>query len=354
MDTAQKSPKVSVVIPTYNRVCTVVRAIESVLTQTYQNLEIIVVDDGSTDNTREVIERLHDPRVRYIRHGENRGGSLARNTGIEAATGEYIAFLDSDDEWLPEKLERQVQLFQRSEPCVGAVYCGFATVGEHGQITATRIPEHRGMILEELYTWNVIPSTSWVVMRRECFLRVQPFDPAMPSCQDWDLWIRLARYYEFDFIPEVLGRSHVDAPGRITKNRRAVVEGHVRIAERYAKEAGSFSPWQRARHSFALGSRLLELGYDFKYPEPVRLGRQFLLAAFLAHPLALRHLVHYGASSNRLAYLILTRGGPRLRKLLTRRAAALAGSEGVQLPQTQACDQFQQHSPMPEDASKTG
>ena len=114
-----KTPKVSVIIPTYNRAHLVGRAIRSVLNQTYQDFEIIVVDDGSTDNTEEVVKSFNDPRIRYIRHEKNRGGSAACNTGIRAARGEYIAFQDSDDEWLPEKLEKQMQVFENTPTGVG-------------------------------------------------------------------------------------------------------------------------------------------------------------------------------------------------------------------------------------------
>lgn len=118
-------PLVSVVIPTYNRAEFLPRAVESVLRQTVDDFELIVVDDASTDDTEAVVERFDDPRVEYVRHGTNRGGSAARNTGIERSSGEYIAFLDSDDEWYPRKLERQVEeLRSRSDEWV-ATYCGF-------------------------------------------------------------------------------------------------------------------------------------------------------------------------------------------------------------------------------------
>ena len=102
------SPVVSVIIPTYNRAHLIGRAIRSVLDQTYQDWELIVVDDASTDDIPGIVKGFTDGRVKYIRHDENKGAAAARNTGIQAARGAYIAFLDSDDEWLPEKLERQV------------------------------------------------------------------------------------------------------------------------------------------------------------------------------------------------------------------------------------------------------
>ena len=106
---------VSVIITTYNRAHLVGKAIKSVLNQTFQDFELIVVDDGSTDNTEEVINSFNDTRIRYIRHKINKGGNAARNTGLRNSKGEYIAFLDSDDEWLPEKLERQLEVFKKSQ-----------------------------------------------------------------------------------------------------------------------------------------------------------------------------------------------------------------------------------------------
>ena len=122
---SEEKPTGSVIIPTYNRARMVDRAIQSVLSQTYQDFEIIVVDDASTDNTQEVVKEcmFRDKRVRYIKHEKNKGGSAARNTGIKNEHGEYVGFLDSDDEWLPTKLEKQIELFRKRCNSVGAVYC---------------------------------------------------------------------------------------------------------------------------------------------------------------------------------------------------------------------------------------
>ena len=103
----------------------IARSIESVLSQTFQDFEIIVVDDGSTDNTEEVVNSFNDERIRYVRHEQNKGEAAARNTGIKLARGDYIASQDSDDEWLPEKLARQIEVFENSPPEVGVVYTGF-------------------------------------------------------------------------------------------------------------------------------------------------------------------------------------------------------------------------------------
>ena len=114
-----RNPIVSVIIPTYNRAHLIDKAIKSVLNQTYQDFEIIVVDDGSTDNTNEVLKNFTDSRIHYIFHTSNLGVSAARNTGIKTSQGEYIALLDSDDDWLPEKLDKQVDVLQNESSEVG-------------------------------------------------------------------------------------------------------------------------------------------------------------------------------------------------------------------------------------------
>ncbi|MGB9587486.1 MAG: glycosyltransferase family 2 protein, partial [Armatimonadota bacterium] len=123
-------PTVSVVIPTYNRALLVERAIRSVLGQTYTDFEVIVVDDGSTDDTKRILADLahEDPRVRWFHHSENRGAQAARNTGCRAAEGEYIAFLDSDNEWLSNKLHLQMELLKEHGEYIGVVYCGFRVI----------------------------------------------------------------------------------------------------------------------------------------------------------------------------------------------------------------------------------
>src|SRR5262245_51722410 len=115
-------PKVTVVIPVFNRAQAVQRAVASVLAQTCQDFEIIVVDDGSTDSTPAVVAALSDPRLTLIRHERNRGGSAARNTGYRAGSAPFVAFLDSDDEWLPTKLERQLEVFDNADDTLGLVY----------------------------------------------------------------------------------------------------------------------------------------------------------------------------------------------------------------------------------------
>lgn len=129
MAKTENKPTVSIIIPTYNRRQSIGRFIKSVLNQTYRDFELIIVDDGSTDNTRELVAGFNNERIRYVRHEENKGEAAARNTGIKAARGEYIASHDSDDEWLHEKLAKQIRAFENCSPEIGVVYNALSAFG---------------------------------------------------------------------------------------------------------------------------------------------------------------------------------------------------------------------------------
>ncbi len=212
---ADAAPLVSVVIPTHNYGRFLREAIDSVLAQTFQDLEIIVVDDASTDETRAVVAEYGD-RVRYVYH-EGRRPNRTRNVGLDAARGRYVAFLDADDKWLPEKLRLQLPLIE-ARPDVGLVYGGIrlfesgtgATVGYH-PLDRCR----RGRVLRELFLWQMIPSPTPLI-RREVFARVGRFDEAEIAADDWEMWLRIASAYDLDFVPSpvALYRVHASTAGR--------------------------------------------------------------------------------------------------------------------------------------------
>lgn len=202
-----RAPLVSVVIPTYNRASLLDCAIRSVLAQTLSNLEIICVDDASTDNTEEVVKKYSDPRICYIRHETNRGGSAARNSGIRAATGDYIAFLDDDDEWLPEKIERQLKALEAYD----AVLCSSkVTSARNGDATP------RPIVLDDLRNSPYAVGGTGVLMAKAKVLHETLFDESLPRCQDWDLFIRIARKYRIGFLDERLLKYNEGGHSRLS------------------------------------------------------------------------------------------------------------------------------------------
>lgn len=196
---------VSVILPTYNRAHTLLRAANSVLNQTYKNFELIIIDDCSTDNTEEVVKNIHDERIVYIRQFSNKGAAAARNTGIKIAKGDYVAFQDSDDEWLPEKLEKQMNVFKSVSLEVGVVYTGFWRIekGKKIYIPATKTTKKEVDIHNKLLKGNFI-TTQVAVVKKECFKKLGGFDERLPRLQDWELWIRISEHYGFYFIDEAL------------------------------------------------------------------------------------------------------------------------------------------------------
>ncbi|HYQ88691.1 MAG TPA: glycosyltransferase [Candidatus Binatia bacterium] len=241
-------PRVSVVIPTWNRRRHLEEAIASVLAQTYTDYEIVVVDDGSTDDTRSWLEgRATDGRVVAL-HQENRGSSSARNAGLRAARGELIAFLDSDDLWLPRKLEYQIQLFDRN-PAVGFVFCGSAKVDDHGATSGSRVPtpDFRGRAALAMIRRNMMP-TPTVVVRKRLALEAGTMYEDLQFGEDWNYWIRIAARCETDFVPEVLVHFR-DTPGSLSRldfdSFRANTLGLFRGLYRDPESAALLAPYRK-------------------------------------------------------------------------------------------------------------
>jgi colanic acid/amylovoran biosynthesis glycosyltransferase len=221
-------PLVTVVIPTFNRAHCIARAIESVERQTHPSIEIIVVDDGSTDTTASLVQSLDSIRpLTLIQLGCNAGAAAARNRGIAAGKGDYVAFLDSDDEWHPRKLERQLGALSARGPEFGACYTAIASYDERGRLCGLSRAIEEGDIRELLLTHNLVGSTSAVIVRRELLRAIGGFNPALRSCQDWDLWLRLARLTRFACVPEILTVLYVASRGRITSNGSARLSGYL-------------------------------------------------------------------------------------------------------------------------------
>ncbi len=198
---------VSVVIPTYKRSETLERAIQSVLDQTYSNLEVIIVDDNEPDDeySKGVQQRLHafsDSRMRYVQQKMHINGSAARNEGIRASKGEFVGFLDDDDVWYPDKIEKQLRVFETDES-IGLVYTGAKAVYITDQISYNIKPQHKGDLSKKILMSNCIGTTSTVLVKRKVLEEAGLFDIEMPAKQDYDLWIRICQITEVGYVEDI-------------------------------------------------------------------------------------------------------------------------------------------------------
>lgn len=196
-------PKVSVIIPAYNAMQYLPETVKSVLMQTFEDFEIVIVDDGSPDNLKEWALSIEDPRVKLISQ-VNQGPSTARNTGIKSAKGEYIAFLDSDDLWGNSKLQKQIDVLDRNSE-VGLVYTWIIQTDKDGNSTGRLFKFYEeGQVWEKLLLRNFIACGSTPMIRRECFDKVGDFDSNLFGPEDNDMWLRIAAEYKFAVIKEPL------------------------------------------------------------------------------------------------------------------------------------------------------
>ena len=237
-------PTISVVIATYNYGRYLAGAIASVLGQTFTDYEVIVVNDGSTDDTESVIRPyLSDSRIRYLRT-EHVGQPAAKNAGIRDGTGRYVAFLDADDVWLPTKLEKQVAVFERSDPELGVVYCRRGFIDPDGrEFTRDQRTPRRGDVLAPIFHRPFICFSSSVI-RRDVLEEVGHFDESIPMSIDYDLWLRIALRYHFDFVDEplVLYRTgHANLSTRLSERIWCV----RKIIYRFLDELGDAIAWTR-------------------------------------------------------------------------------------------------------------
>jgi len=211
-------PKISIIIPTYNRANLLAKSINSVLSQTYKDFELIVVDDGSTDNTSEIVENFkkNDVRIVYI-HIDNSGGPAhPKNIGIKKAQGEYIAFLDDDDEWMSTKLEKQISLFENNKDDLAIVSCDSVVIDDRGEI-AVKTSKITNYGLRDLLIKNSI-FTGTVLMKASAIQNMDLFDEQLKFLEDWDMWIRiLADNKKIEFYPEILFKYNI-GNANTTKN----------------------------------------------------------------------------------------------------------------------------------------
>ena len=263
-------PKVSVVVPTYDSARFLGKAIQSVLDQTFQDWELIVVDDGSTDNTRDVVAAFRDARIRYV-HQENRGAPAALNAGIRLGRGAYVAFLGADDRWLAEKLALQVAQLDSLPLEVGLVYSDLHLLNLEddtilGRFLGGREPP-RGRVLSQLVrTEGSFLHPCAALIRREVFDKVGVFDEGLKTHEDWDLWIRIATAYEVEALDIPLG-MYGRRPSQLTKDVRQMyldgVEAKLRVLQSETLRPSDRRALRHylAHHHYGYGIKFLSLGW---------------------------------------------------------------------------------------------
>jgi len=228
-----KEPLVSVIIPTHNRAEMLKRAVDSVLKQSYSNIEIIIIVDNCTDNTSEVITQLMDKRIVVITLDENVGGAQARNIGIDNAKGEYFAFLDDDDEWYESKLSKQLSAFRNNDN-IAIVSCNYKTMNGN---KITRISNAKNKInIDDMLYKNHCGSFSFCVIKKEYVIGLR-INPDLKACQDWDLWLKILvnSGKQAKTLKPILTKYHEGHDDRLTKNYQNVYSSYIRFLREYFK-----------------------------------------------------------------------------------------------------------------------
>lgn len=295
--------KVSVIIPSYNCEKYIGQTLESVLKQTFQDLELIVVDDGSTDGTREVVAS-NFPQVKLFTQ-KNAGVCRARNRGIREASGEFLCIMDHDDYWFPHKLERQLAEF-KINPSAGVVYSTFilwradadGTFPEPNNYKLDAYPDDTnpdfsGWVYHQflLDCWML---TSTTMFRAEVFQRCGTFDESLPYSEDWDLWLRIAREYPFIQLrrPTTLYRQHAQQGNRVMRN----VDYRTSLLSRAAKEWGLCSRDGRCLHRrqfrMQLGQYHAQFALSHLRQSNRRIAIKALSKAWLTDPLRIRYIAY--------------------------------------------------------------
>ena len=282
---------VSIVIPTYNCERFIARAIDSALNQTYKAWEIIVVDDGSTDNTKQILQPYMD-KIRYF-FKENGGVSTARNIGIKEAKGEFIAFLDADDIWVTEKLELQMKEILKSDS-IGAVSCGTYFMDETGGAIRRSIrknyPKRKGL-LKHLIIKNIMYGCSNNLVRKKCFEEIGLFDEKLRAGVDWDMWLRIAQAYDVKFIEKPLVKYRF-VSGSISSpsNAGEVLKNDLLVLNKIFSNKSYRDDLFLKRKAYSYRYYLAALGYH-EQEEIIEL-RSNIIRSFILFPFAFLNKSH--------------------------------------------------------------
>jgi len=271
-------PIISVILPTYNGEKFIARAINSVLNQTFKDFELIIVDDGSTDNTAQVIKEFQkkDNRIKYIWQKNSGAPARPRNTGIKHAQGEYIAFLDHDDEWLPEKLKKQLTKFRNSE--CGLVGCSANIIDEkHKKKRIYSVPPFLEINSSKILEGSVPCSCSSMVVRRDVFRNIGLFDESFKSGDDWDLWIRASRKYRFLFVQTPLFNYYIHG------NNVTILRGKIKYLQEVEKVVDKHRDIY-LKYPKSFSKKLRKLGTAYIIEGHLKTGRNRLMKAIKVNP----------------------------------------------------------------------
>jgi len=244
-------PRVSIIMPTYNRLHLIGNAIRSILNQTYKDFELIVVDDCPEKRAEEVVKKFKDKRIIYVKHEQQKGGAAARNTGIRIARGDFIGFIDDDDEWLPKKLEIQMKKFKNTSNDVGFCFSAVRNILEDREKNS-KVPEGIADYYELALRRFKGFLTITLIIKKFVFDKVGLFDETLPSHQEPDLIIRIARRYKGLGINKPLARLNLTAHDQIGRNLKKRIKGREIILKKYYNEFRK-RPVILAKHYFQLG-----------------------------------------------------------------------------------------------------
>lgn len=261
---------VSVIIPTHNRLEMLKRAIDCVLNQTYQQFELIIVSDGSSDNTNSFLESYFNPKVSSYFNQIPKGASHARNVGLKHAKGEYIAFLDDDDEWFNFHLDVLVKKIENSNPNVGLVY-GWIDYYKDNKIIDSKHPELSGDIFPDMIDKQAITNSSVLMIKSSILTKIIGFDEKLLRGNDGDFIRRISKYFHVDFVPMVLCKVHVGHEDRITvnnpQNLKNEISSFIERLQKFEKEFNLY-PNKKANILFKISISYLKLSKfkeTFKY-----------------------------------------------------------------------------------------
>ena len=298
-------PLISIVVPAYNTAPWIGEAVQSALGQSISGIEVIVIDDGSSDDTYAVVSSIRDPRLRVVRQ-ENAGLCAARNAGIRLSSGPYVGFLDSDDVWMPHKLREHVSVLD-SRPDVDLTFSWSAIVAEDGTPAGHVVKARAGATtLEDILTLDPINNGSCVVLRREALDRAGPFDTGLRACTDHDMWLRIARLRPANAwcIPQPL-TCYRRRSGQITKSWRLARTETTKVMQKLRVLEPGLGPsvWRRAESANRAGYAFMayeggEAGQALRLAAPQMLYRPWtmrkwsLLAAIVARLLLPARLFH--------------------------------------------------------------